>query len=93
MSFLYRYQIGGEDPDGWTVLPQDTDSLEISGLDADSEYTLYLQRSYDGINWSPSATSTAKADVSQIPDVRRHIPDVSQYLYGGYELRAEIING
>ena len=83
---MYRYQIGGEDPDGWTVLPQDTDSLEISGLDADSEYTLYLQRSYDGINWSPSATSTAKADVSQIPDVRL-------YRYGGYELRAEIMNG
>ena len=83
---LYRYQIGGEDPDSWTVLDPDTDSLELSGLDAGSEYTLYLQRSYDGINWSPSAVSTAKADLSKVPDVRI-------YRYDGYELKAEIRDG
>ena len=83
---LYRYQIGGENPDSWTVLDPDTDSLELSGLDAGSEYTLYLQRSYDGINWSPSAVSTAKADLSKVPDVRI-------YRYDGYELKAEIRDG
>ena len=82
----YRYQVGGENPDSWTVLPADTDSLELSGLDAAGEYTLYLQRSYDGVNWSPSAVSTAKADPSEIPDVRI-------YRYDGYELRAEIRDG
>ena len=46
----YRYQVGGENPDSWTILPADTDSLELSGLDAAGEYTLYLQRSYDGVN-------------------------------------------
>ncbi len=57
----YRYQLDGEESDGWTVLDGDTDSVTIEGLDAEKEYTLYLQRSYDGVNWSPSAACTVKA--------------------------------
>ena len=82
----YRYQLGGENPDGWTVLPPDTSSLELTGLDAGVEYILYLQRTYDGRIWSPSAVSTAKADLDAIPEVRL-------YRYSGYELRAEIYTG
>ena len=82
----YRYQLDGEDADGWTLLPADTDSLEISGLDPQNEYTLYLQRSYDGVNWSPSASSTAKADLAAQPDVRI-------YRFEGYELKASIWDG
>ena len=29
--------------------------------DDEKEYTLYLQRSYDGVNWSGSAKCTVKA--------------------------------
>ncbi len=83
---LYRYQLGGEDEDGWTELPASSSSVEIEGLAAEEEHTLYLQRSYDGVNWSPSAVSTAKADLDSIPDVR-------VYRYGGYELTAEIRTG
>ena len=54
----YRYQIDGEDPDGWTVVGSDVTSIEIAGLDAEAEHTLHLQRSYDGETWSASATST-----------------------------------
>ena len=82
----YRYQLGGEEPDGWTELSGDTASIELEGLDAAEAHTLYLQRSYDGVNWSPSAVSTAKADLDSIPDVRI-------YRYGGYEMRAEIRTG
>ena len=82
----YRYQMGGENPEGWTELSGDVSSLELSGLDASAEYTLYLQRSYDGKNWSPSAVSTAKADLDAVPDVRI-------YCYADYELRAEIYTG
>ena len=82
----YRYQLNGEDPDGWTVLSGDTSSLELSDLEAEKEYTLYLQSSYDGKNWSESATSVAKADLSAIPDVRL-------YRYGSYELTASIWDG
>ena len=79
----YRYQIDGEDPDGWTVVGSDVTSIEIAGLDAEAEHTLHLQRSYDGENWSASATSTAKADLSKQPAVRI-------YRYGGYELKATV---
>ena len=58
---VYRYQLDGEDPDGWTEVSGDTDSGTIENLDAEKEYTLYLQRSYDGVNWSGSAKCTVKA--------------------------------
>ncbi len=58
---VYRYQMGGEDPEGWTEVSADTNTYTVEGLDPYQEYTLYLQRSYDGVNWSETATSTAKA--------------------------------
>ncbi len=57
----YRYQIGGENADGWTVVAGDVSSFSAESLDPYSDYTLYLQASYDGNNWSESAVSTAKA--------------------------------
>ena len=57
----YRYQLGGEDPDNWTVVSADTNTYEVTGLDPYQSYTLYLQRTYDGVNWSASGVSTAEA--------------------------------
>ena len=88
----YRYQLDGEDPDGWTMVSGDTSSAEFSGLDADKAYTLYVQRSYDGVNWSPSASSTAaveKAAPEEVPEE----PIVKTYAYGGYTLTAEVSEG
>ena len=64
----YRYQIDGEDEDGWTVLDADTDELTLTDLDPYTDYTLYLQRTYDGVNWSESASSTAEAIIVEIPE-------------------------
>ncbi len=57
----YRYQLNGEVEDGWTVVDGKTDTYSATDLDPYQDYTLYLQCSYDGINWSESATSTAYA--------------------------------
>lgn len=57
----YRYQLNGEAEDGWTVVDGKTSAYTATGLDPYSDYTLYLQCSYDGINWSESASSTAYA--------------------------------
>ena len=54
----YRYQLNGEDGE-WTVVDGNTSSYTAKGLDPYTDYTLYLQCSYDGVNWSVSATSTA----------------------------------
>ena len=55
----FRYQLDGEDPDNWTVVDSMTSSCVIENLDGSKEYTLYLQQTYDGVNWSPSAVSVA----------------------------------
>ncbi len=57
----YRYQLNGEKEGGWTVVDAKTSSYTADGLDPYSDYTLYLQCSYDGVNWSLSASSTAYA--------------------------------
>ncbi len=63
----YRYQLNGEDADGWTVVDGNTSVYTATGLDPYSDYTLYLQCSYDGINWSASASSTAYALLKEEP--------------------------
>ena len=57
----YRYQLDGENEDGWTVVSADTDTYVAVGLDPYKDYTLYLQCTYDGSIWSESAKSTAYA--------------------------------
>lgn len=53
----FRYQLDGEEDNNWTEVDSFTTDVTYSGLDGDIIHTLYLQQSYDGINWSPSAIS------------------------------------
>ena len=71
----YRYQLDGEDPDNWTVVSADTNKYEVAGLDPYQDYTLYVQRSYDGINWSESGVSTAKALLEAAPVVEEVVAE------------------
>ncbi len=71
----YRYQLDGEDPDNWTVVSADTNIYEVAGLDPYQDYTLYVQRSYDGINWSESGVSTAKALLEAAPVVEEVVAE------------------
>lgn len=57
----YRYQLDGTLDDGWTVVSADISEYTATGLDPYSDHTLYLERSYDAINWSETASSTAEA--------------------------------
>ena len=63
----FRYQLDAEDPDNWTVVAGDTSSCVFQQLDGTKDYTLYLQQTFDGVNWSPSAMSTALALMSESP--------------------------
>lgn len=56
----FRYQIDGEDPDLWIVVDASETSYTVKGLDDSQTYTLYLQQSYDGENFSASATATTE---------------------------------
>ena len=49
----FRYQLDGEEPDGWTVVDS---SVRGAMVDAgDAGFTLHVQASYDGTAWSESA--------------------------------------
>lgn len=56
----FRYQIGGEDDDTWTTVDTSVTSYELEVSDTSQSYTLYLQQSYDGINFSESAVEVAE---------------------------------
>ena len=75
----YRYQLNGEEEDGWTVVSGDTDSYTAEGLDPYQSYTLYLQRSYDGVNWSESAVSTASAMIPEGTEAILPEPEAAAY--------------
>lgn len=50
----YRYQLDGEDDDNWTVVDWTVTEVTFT-LDVTELHVLYLQQSYDGVNWSPSS--------------------------------------
>lgn len=60
----YRYQVGSEAEEGWSVVTSDVTSYTLQDADPAAEYTLYLQQSYDGIFWSDSAASTSESAIS-----------------------------
>ena len=51
----FRYQLNAENPDGWTIVDVSETSLEIGPVEAEDSQVLYIQQSYDGEYWSPSA--------------------------------------
>ena len=59
MVGYYRYQVDGEDEDGWTVVDWSVTEAAIE-LDVSVVHTLYLQQSYDGIVWSPSSSTESE---------------------------------
>lgn len=56
----FRYQIDGENPDQWIVVDSSVTSYTVKGLDGSQAYTLYLQQSYDGENFSGSAKAVSE---------------------------------
>lgn len=56
----FRYQIDGENPDEWIVVDSSVTSYTVKGLDGSKAYTLYLQQSYDGENFSGSAQAVSE---------------------------------
>lgn len=60
MVTTFRYQVDGEADDKWNVVDSSVTSYTERGLDGALAHTLYLQQSYDGVNFSGSAISVAE---------------------------------
>ena len=59
----FRYQLNAQEQDGWTVVDSTVTSVAIEtdyvvDEDANKVATLYVQGSYDGVNWSVSGRAT-----------------------------------
>ncbi|HKL60287.1 MAG TPA: hypothetical protein VJ863_10335, partial [Sphaerochaeta sp.] len=64
----FRYQIDGEDPNGWAVVDASVTSYTVKGLDGTQAYTLFLQQSYDGVNFSGSAKAVSEPMLPTEPE-------------------------
>ncbi|MCF7943639.1 MAG: hypothetical protein K9L21_04335 [Spirochaetia bacterium] len=64
----YRYQKDGEDEDKWQVVDATVNSYSAGPLDASKVHVLYLQKSYDGINWSISGTGKYDPKIYGYPE-------------------------
>ncbi|AEC02568.1 hypothetical protein [Parasphaerochaeta coccoides] len=53
----FRYQLDGENEEGWTVVNADVFAYTSDPVDGTVPHALYLQQSYDGVLWSASAVS------------------------------------
>jgi hypothetical protein len=50
----FRYQLDGEEEDGWTVVKSSVQEVYLD-VDVSVPHVLYLQQSYDGVHWSESS--------------------------------------
>lgn len=71
----FRYQVDGENPDEWIVVDSSVTSYTVKGLDGSQEYTLYLQQSYDGENFSGSAKAVSEPIFPPEPAVAVAVAD------------------
>lgn len=72
----YRYQLDAMDPSGWIVVGGTVSSYQIDDIDAYVDHTLYLECSYDGINWSETASLTAPAKEKEVAPVAEEAAQV-----------------
>lgn len=60
-NFRYQFLVDGvEDPEAWVVVENTEEArrVVIEDVEEGASYTLALQSTYDGSNWSESAQST-----------------------------------
>jgi hypothetical protein len=50
----FRYQVNGQEPDAWIVVDGSVTRYSIGPVEDTQAFTLYVQQSYDGSNWSES---------------------------------------
>jgi len=63
---FFRYQIDGETEEDWTVVDSTITSFNLGPVDSQNIYSLYLQQSYDGENWSESAVVGYNVSVIEV---------------------------
>ena len=59
----YRWQLDGEDDNGWTVVDSSVTTIHLL---ADNNSVLYIQASYDGARWSESGYATYVATEAKL---------------------------
>jgi hypothetical protein len=73
---FFRYQLNGEDDDNWTVVDS---SVRAVVLPTSDNNTLYVQASYDGVNWSVSGFKTYVFEENETP-AEESIAETAEFL-------------
>lgn len=68
MVTTFRYQVDGEEDSAWTVVDSSVTSFTLKGVDGSVVHTLYLQQSYDGVNFSASSMSSSEPILEEVPE-------------------------
>jgi hypothetical protein len=68
MVTSFRYQVDGEETSAWTVVDSSVTTYTVKGLDGSIAHTLYLQQSYDGVNFSASSLSSSEPILAEVPE-------------------------
>lgn len=87
----YRYQLGGEKEDGWTVVDRETTSVILDSGSFITEF--HLQSSYDGIVWSESSIGTHKECLEDTGFVTLTWDNDKEYSYFRYQRDSESSGG
>lgn len=78
----YRWQLGGEEDGKWTVVDSSVTTLILASPESD---VLYVQASYDGVNWSlSSSASHSEVKSGQSFSLRASLSPYSLALYRFY---------
>ena len=68
----FRFKINNDDPTYWDhVVDGDVTSYSIRGVKEGEVYTMYIQQTYDGENWSESAVSTITVNNASMSRISR----------------------
>ncbi|AEV29033.1 hypothetical protein SpiGrapes_1216 [Sphaerochaeta pleomorpha str. Grapes] len=68
MVTTFRYQVDGEEASAWIVVDSSVTSFTLKGVDGSVAHTLYLQQSYDGVNFSASSMSSSEPILEEVPE-------------------------
>jgi hypothetical protein len=88
MVTTFRYQVDAEEASAWTVVDSSVTTFTVKGVDGSVAHTLYLQQSYDGVNFSASSMSASEPileevseepvmDVASTPEVVAEVAEVA----------------
>lgn len=69
----FRYQLNGEEESQWSVVDASVTSFSIGPVEEESNYTLFVQQSYDGIHFGESGVLAYEGLKAEVEEEEPHV--------------------